>query len=1105
MNIKFYFLTFLLVLSSCNPEFYKVIPAKTTNGEPTKLRLIGASSIFSQVCNEYTVERLTAANTPSVVSSSTLVNLTPRTNGSFHLVNDCSDSAITTVSIDSGNSSKIIYYKNIGTGVYDLLAEGLTTPASLNVTITTGTPEFSFSQESFSLTEANVAVGTAVTIRRSIPGLSQSISINGTDLTTSPGEVTLSTQVVNFAPADLSKVVIFPLPGPMTDFKGDRFFKVKLSAPSPGSVLGERDEAVVNVLENSIAPKFYFPQPLYTAHENAGTVTIRIQRKGGDPVIPETINLTTINGSASSPANYLMAGPQTITFNPGETEKTATISIVDNALQGDSKSFFIELKSPTVGEDLITRPWSTAKVRILDNDDTTICDPSITGAFGGGLGTQSSPFLICSVTQLDFINSDATKYYKIMSDLDLQGFNQIATHFEGVLDGNERVLKNFVSMGAGSRGFMASMGNSFPSLISIINLNLTQALVYSNNFRAGGFVAEAWDNYHTMSSNLFSGLVYSTDGTGGLIGRTIASKDSADINNISHGTVYGSSAGGLMGLTHNTDTPTIWLHQSYSTAFVFGTGSVGGLLGNYDYSHGRLEITNSHAKGFITGAGSPADSDHYAGGLIGSYIAQDDSSVMISASFYEGVVSKATRSGGLIGRSSTYDDDKSYALTLTNNRVHAQVEARGDSGGLIGRMATNVDVNMYDNEVVVALTDDVSVLTSGDYISHGGLIGYINASGDPEITIENLFLSNKNTITAITRGHKAGVVGGIAVDDTTRVSLRNIDYSGTINSPEGQGVSGIVGSIRQNTNSSSVVTFSDVHHHGSITGRSSVGGILGQTEMWEGTPSILARIDIEDSSVPGSVTGLNDHIGGVVGNVYQQASTRFVVKNTFSSGAINGTNRVGGIMGSNTIEDGTDSRSIILNSSSRGSLNSTAGGATFMGGLVGIYHCHEAGDILIDQSYNSATLTSTGEDVGGLVDGMEIQDGACQARITNSYSSGTIDSAEYTTGLVAYYKFETANGGAFRIEDSYSSSRILNPTGAGMEGLVQAWMPSDLVVLDNSFFVQESGYNDLLPVQSYGIPVASFASVIGTYGWNPTIWELKAGKQFPTLISNPEP
>lgn len=139
------------------------------------------------------------------------------------------------------------------------------------------------------------------------------------------------------------------------------------------------------------------------------------------------------------------------------------------------------------------------------------------------------------------------------------------------------------------------------------------------------------------------------------------------------------------------------------------------------------------------------------------------------------------------------------------------------------------------------------------------------------------------------------------------------------------------------------------------------------------------------------------------------------------------------------------------------------------------------------------------------MDGMEIQNGACQARITNSYSSGTIDSSQYTTGLVAYYKYETANGGAFRIEYSYSSSRILNPTGAGMDGLTQAWTPSDMVVLDNSFFVQQAGYNDLLPVQSYGISVASFASVIATYGWNTSVWELKAGNQFPTLINNPEP
>lgn len=1098
-------LTSLLFLSSCNQEFYKLVPATTvTDTNPVSLRLTGSQSIIANTCTPYTVARLNLANTLVSPDTATVVTLNPKTNGSFHLLNDCSDGATTTVTIDAGSSSKIIYYTNTGSGVYDLLASGLTTPASLLVTIVSDIPEFTFEKESFTVTEAGVAVGNALNIKRSIPGASQSVTITGEDITTYPGEVTLTAQVINFGPADTVKTVVFPISA-NPQFSGDRFFKAKLSTPTNAAVIGELNEVVVNILESEVTPKFFFPQTLFTARENGGTVSIRIQRVGGDPSLPETVSLSTINGSAVTPTHYVSGAPQTITFNPGETEKVATITIVDNVVQGDSKSFFIELKNPNAAGDLITRSWSTAKVRIVDNDDAAICDSSITGAFGGGLGTSIDPYLICSVAQFNQINVEADKNYKIMSDLDLQGFTQITTNFNGSLDGNEKVLKNYRTDGAGKRGMFLSMGDNGPNNISIKNLNLTQAYVSSSDDFAGGFVTEAWNNYHTVSGNLFSGLIYSNSASGGIFGRSVALHDIADSHNLAHGTVYGSSAGGLVGHIQNTDTPTIWLDHSYSTANVFGTGVIGGLVGNYDYAHGKLHVSNSHAKGYIRGTGDPADGDHYAGGLIGGIVAQDGSDVSVTNSFYEGGIAKATRAGGLIGKSSTFDSAESYTANYTGNRVQAAIELRSSGGGLIGTASTNVNMNINNNNVVVQITEDSTIVNSGDYASVGGVVGYINTYGSPSISVRDTSLSNKNSIVSISNGNKGGILGGISLEGTTDVTLSNLDSYVTVNAPSAYSVGGIVGAVRNAPgNNSPNIVINDAHSFGNITGRAAVGGVVGGTEILAAVMGTHAVLTITDVSSSGVITTTDREVGGIIGYNYQEDYTELYISRAISSGSIIGDNKIGGIIGASIIGGGTNTLTSIELSASKGDLHGSSTGATFMGGLVGIFNCNDAGNILIDRSYSSASLTSTGEDVGGLVDGMEIQNGSCKAEIRNSYSSGTIDASQYTTGLVAYYKYEIANGGDFKIINSYSSSLIVNPSGAGMDGLIHAWMPSDTVNITNSFFAQDAGHNAALPVQSYSLSTPDFMLLGSTYGWDfTTIWEFKAGAQYPTLRQNP--
>jgi len=99
-----------------------------------------------------------------------------------------------------------------------------------------------------------------------------------------------------------------------------------------------------------------------TAAENAGvmTFTVHLDKSASQPV---TVTYATANDTALAGSDYISKSG-TITFAPGETEKTITVSLVDDALPESTETFKVNLTSPTNA----TLGTSTATGTILDND-----------------------------------------------------------------------------------------------------------------------------------------------------------------------------------------------------------------------------------------------------------------------------------------------------------------------------------------------------------------------------------------------------------------------------------------------------------------------------------------------------------------------------------------------------------------------------------------------------------------------------------------------------------------------------------------------------------------------------------------------------------------
>ncbi|MCX6801279.1 MAG: hypothetical protein NTZ73_03765 [Candidatus Diapherotrites archaeon] len=279
-----------------------------------------------------------------------------------------------------------------------------------------------------------------------------------------------------------------------------------------------------------------------------------------------------------------------------------------------------------------------------------------------------------------------------------------------------------------------------------------------------------------------------------------------------------------------------------------------------------------------------------------------------------------------------------------------------------------------------------------------GLFGYVNGSEVKDLGMENSNITGNSEVGGIIGYQESGTVSGSYSTGSVTGSGNYVgglvgyqygvisgSYSaGSINS-SGEGVGGLVGDQEGGA-------ISDSYSTGSVTSSNDgIGGLVG----WQ-------YGSISNSHSTGAVNGVNE-VGGLVGLQYPGVA----ISNSYSTGAVNGVNEVGGLVGT---QEGTVSASY-----STGSVN---GSGYDVGGLAG----HQYGTI--SDSYSTGSVNGTSDSLGGLV-GFK-NSGA----ISNSYSTGNVtgtpDSDE-VGGLVG-----DQEGGA--ISDSYSIGNVTG--GYDVGGLV---------------------------------------------------------------------
>lgn len=197
------------------------------------------------------------------------------------------------------------------------------------------------------------------------------------------------------------------------------------SADVSGS--GSRDEIALDdiSLTAAFAPvttpgAFSLSSATYTVGEGDGNATVTVNRTGGsDGVVTVTVNTSdgTATGGASCGAgiDYVSASNPTnvLMFNAGETSKTFSVAICDDASVESAEAFDVTLSTPTGGATLGSP--STASVTINDNDvaapTISVNSPSFAETDSANFNFNFTVTLSAPASQnvtIDFQTSDGT-------------------------------------------------------------------------------------------------------------------------------------------------------------------------------------------------------------------------------------------------------------------------------------------------------------------------------------------------------------------------------------------------------------------------------------------------------------------------------------------------------------------------------------------------------------------------------------------------------------------------------------------------------------------------------------------------------------------------
>ena len=563
--------------------------------------------------------------------------------------------------------------------------------------------------------------------------------------------------------------------------------------------------------------------------------------------------------------------------------------------------------------------------------------------------------------------------------------------FAGIFDGNGQAITGlrFTQLaGVNNIGFFQTLGSG----AVVRNLNLVNTSFVSTG--AGNW-ATAANGFGFVAGNV-------AGGTGAVRIENVTIP--AGTSSITIGTAVHSNTrlGGLVGRVDtgaNLYITDVNVHASIQITSGTSANFAGGLLGE---NNGNVRVsTNELLENIVNISTSRTGTALFAnaGGVVGRSMAGN---VIVENTRVLGNVDGGLHAGGVIGYTAT-SGSVTIRDTVVGNATAPRMTvthrlADGTSGGFIGLAANQTVLERVTNNANIHGTNspmDIGGLigrSSGQVtINDGTNSGQISRGGSGGSRVGGLVGRSTNRI-EITNGlntgelHSAGgasesVVGGMigradhpAATANQRIVLENVVNRGNSAGGVFRMSGGIIGQISGGNNSTSVTRIVNAQNHGLVrtagNATASAGGIVGRidtqrTFIGGGTVNFGSVESVLDGR-SNTIANRNAHIGGIVGNIHQDASNVHIHQ-AGNYGRVRGIHR----------------------------LNET--GAGDRGGQGGIVGRTRGAGLLIQEVFNFGHISSadtsrwTGGIVGHMRAGLTIED-FVSAGTTNSTGSRSRDS-----------------------------------------------------------------------------------------------------------------
>ena len=254
-------------------------------------------------------------------------------------------------------------------------------------------PTVSFAGDPSPVNEGDVGAANPINFTVSLSETSlQAVTVNwatsdgtaiaGTDYTAASGIATIN-------PGTLSTTVTVYTIGDLVD-EPDKTFTVTLTGPS-GATLGAKPTATGTVKDDDIAILITIDNVSVTEGDEGTTVPAVFNVTLSAPsTYTVTVHWATQAGTATAGTDFTSASGD-LTFGPGETAKTVTVTVIGDDLSEDNETFNVNLSSPTSA----TIAKGTGVATIL-NDDAPLPTISINDvqALEGNAGTTDFVFTV---------------------------------------------------------------------------------------------------------------------------------------------------------------------------------------------------------------------------------------------------------------------------------------------------------------------------------------------------------------------------------------------------------------------------------------------------------------------------------------------------------------------------------------------------------------------------------------------------------------------------------------------------------------------------------------------------------------------------------------